>query len=228
MAVDTERREIVLSFRGSTSWSNWFTNLKFGFELCDFVSGCQVHAGYASAWEEVSGDIERVISHTRLQNDGYRVVVAGHSLGGAMATLAAAHLRRAGIDLDAYAYGAPRVGNQQFTNFASLQPNGKLYRITHRADIVPLVPPRASGYEHTYPEYWIDAAASETNPAEVNISVCTGIVNTGCSFGTLISDVAAHLSYFGKTDGCLAQGTQSRPAEELVLGAETVQAIRND
>ncbi|WP_263971558.1 lipase family protein [Leptolyngbya ohadii] len=70
--------------------------------------------------------------------------IAGHSLGGALATLAAADLAynyptiKERIQL--YSYGAPRVDNQAFVEFlGTIAPNS--YRILNMADMVTMVPP---------------------------------------------------------------------------------------
>lgn len=89
----------------------------------------------------------------------YRVVT-GHSLGGAVATLAAVHLRRSGVACDLYTYGAPRVGNDRFVAHVGGEPDrlGFTARVTNTRDIVAAVPsfgwpwaPRA--YVHHFPEY---------------------------------------------------------------------------
>ncbi len=91
------------------------------------------------------------------------MVATGHSLGGAVATLAAAYLRAAGNAVDLYTYGSPRVGNDAFANFVSAQA-GLEIRVTHLDDPVPRLPPLLFSYRHTSPEYWLyDGGATTTN-----------------------------------------------------------------
>jgi hypothetical protein len=68
------------------------------------------------------------------------IYVTGHSLGGALATLAALDIKATfGKLSEFYSYGEPRVGNAAFaTYFASQMP---VHRVIHYADIVPHVPP---------------------------------------------------------------------------------------
>jgi len=130
------------------------------------------------------------------------VVATGHSLGGAVATLAAAYLRAAGNAVDLYTYGSPRVGNDAFANFVSAQA-GLEIRVTHLDDPVPRLPPLLFSYRHTSPEYWLyDGGATTTNYGVSDVKVCTGSANTACNAGTGGLDIDAHLYYLGPISGC--------------------------
>ncbi|PNG99177.1 Lipase, partial [Tetrabaena socialis] len=71
----------------------------------------------------------------------WRVLVTGHSLGGALATLAVHDLAKrmpthAQQAISLYSYGAPRVGNEPFVGeFDRLVRN--TWRVTNTNDIVP-------------------------------------------------------------------------------------------
>ncbi|VDO31915.1 unnamed protein product [Haemonchus placei] len=74
---------------------------------------------------------------------GYKTVFTGHSLGGALAALAAARTAkqgfRTGDQITMYTYGEPRVGDAQFaTNFDAMIKDS--YRVVFRRDIVPHLP----------------------------------------------------------------------------------------
>jgi hypothetical protein len=67
-----------------------------------------------------------------------KVFVTGHSLGGALATLAACHIKMLGFDVDLYTFASPRVGDPTFAaNFQGLN----CYRIANSEDVVTVVPP---------------------------------------------------------------------------------------
>ncbi|PIO60570.1 triacylglycerol lipase, partial [Teladorsagia circumcincta] len=73
----------------------------------------------------------------------YKVVFTGHSLGGALAALAAARTAKQGLrpgeKITMYTYGEPRVGDAQFaTNFDTMIKDS--YRVVFRRDIVPHLP----------------------------------------------------------------------------------------
>ena len=75
--------------------------------------------------------------------DHHKVIVTGHSLGGAMATLTAEWIRRdpalnvPNKDLMLYTYASPRAGNKVFTDNASELTH---YRAVSHLDPVPLLP----------------------------------------------------------------------------------------
>lgn len=202
VAVDHARREIVLSIRGSNNIRNFVTDIIFAFQNCDLVDKCRVHSGFAASWDEIANDATRAMKTARDANPDYKFIVTGHSLGGAVATLAAAYLRRSGFVADAYTFGAPRVGNDHFANFMTSLPGGQ-WRVTHRDDPVPRLPPIFLGYRHVSPEHWLaNGQPSQTDYPIRDIEVCPGIANTACNAGTFGFNIISHLFYLINTAAC--------------------------
>ena len=84
-------------------------------------------------------------------------MVTGHSLGGAMAILAAADIKLTFHRVDeVYTFGQPRVGNAAFAKWFETQ-IPQTYRLVHNADIVPHVPPSNFGFQHSSTQYWYAA-----------------------------------------------------------------------
>ncbi|KAK3316909.1 Alpha/Beta hydrolase protein [Apodospora peruviana] len=200
IAIDPARSLIVVSFRGSSSVRNWATDITFPQVPCTLTLGCLVHVGFASAWEEVEDQVIAGVAAARAANPTYSLVVTGHSLGGAVATLATACLRQAGHPADLYTYGSPRVGNIIFAQFVTEQA-GNEYRVTHTDDPVPKLPPITLNYAHTSPEYWITTDENEVVSAS-EITVCNGYTTLDCNAGALGVNATAHVWYFGHTSGC--------------------------
>ena len=103
--------------------------------------GGRVHSGFLRAFMEVSHDLDALWKE---KSGGRKLWLAGHSLGGALATLAAAHLGREAVQ-GLYTYGCPRVGDAKFT---SVLPESSHFRFVHRADWVVRQPPEFLGYVH--------------------------------------------------------------------------------
>lgn len=103
--------------------------------------GGRVHHGFFTAFSQISDRIDEVVGSMR---PSQRLWLAGHSLGGALATLAAAHIGRDKIQ-GLYTYGSPRVGNAAFV---SVLPDENHVRFVHRDDWVATVPPEFVGYVH--------------------------------------------------------------------------------
>ncbi|KAF5021977.1 hypothetical protein F66182_5968 [Fusarium sp. NRRL 66182] len=217
VSSDSSRKEIVVSIRGSSNIRNWLTNLDFDQSDCSLTPGCGVHSGFQNAWTEISQRASAAVASARKANPSFKVIATGHSLGGAVATLAAAALRAAGTPVDIYTFGAPRLGNAQLSAFISNQPGGE-YRLTHGKDPVPRLPPLVFGYRHTSPEYWL--AANKVDYTVRDIRVCEGPANLMCNGGTLGLDIDAHLRYFQDTDLCSSGGISWKWTKRVSARAE--------
>jgi triacylglycerol lipase len=123
----------VLVFRGTADLRDWLTNLRVA--PVPWQRGGRVHEGFARGLAYVWRDVEPALR--RLDVPAF---VAGHSLGGALATVAAAQHEFAA----AYTFGAPRVGDAAFWRTLRCP----LYRVVNGKDVVPTVPPRRLGYAH--------------------------------------------------------------------------------
>jgi triacylglycerol lipase len=130
--VDTH----VLSFRGTevTQKSDVLADLKAGknIEAC----GGKVHVGF-------KGEINKIwpaITHALADIDA--VYVTGHSLGAAMATIAASRIQTKVIAL--VTFGSPRVGDNDFVKSLAVEH----YRVQNNCDDVTKVPFRLMGFDH--------------------------------------------------------------------------------
>ena len=92
-----------------------------------------------------------------LRTTTYNLVLVGHSLGAALATLVAPAVKilTDNDDVRMYNYASPRVGDPAFVGaYNGLIPES--YRVVNLADLVPMVPPSTIfkwTYEHV-PEEW--------------------------------------------------------------------------
>ena len=136
-------------------------------------------------------------------NPTYRFIVTGHSLGAALATIAAGDIRKSAPwfleHTELFTFGAPRVGNVATADFLTKQ-SKKSYRITATADPVPRTPPVGWGYMHTSPEYWISRNAED--PAPEDIRVLTGFYNAKGNSETEFKTMEDHRKYFGYISKC--------------------------
>jgi len=120
--------------------------------LCDLeigpplASGPRVHKGFERAFNSVWPVIAKVLARVECP-----LYFAGHSLGAALALLAAAERKPTAV----YAYGCPRVGNSAFTARLAQVP---IYRIVHGDDVVTAVPPELLGFRHVGEEHRIGAS----------------------------------------------------------------------
>jgi predicted lipase len=94
VAVDHTNKLIIVSFRGSTSSVDaWITNFEFDTVKSDICSGCTAHRGFWNSWADARDRVTPAVKQASATFPDYKIAVVGHSLGGAVATFAAAALR---------------------------------------------------------------------------------------------------------------------------------------
>ncbi|MFA5825309.1 MAG: lipase family protein [Gallionellaceae bacterium] len=128
----------VLAFRGTEQHiKDFITDLTLG-KINRTDGQIDVHEGFKQALDSVWSDIEKALQQIHVP-----IFFTGHSLGAALATLAAARRTPAAL----YTFGSPRVGDADFT--ASLKNIADIiHRVVDDEDIVATVPPAEFGFEH--------------------------------------------------------------------------------
>ncbi|PHH61792.1 hypothetical protein CDD81_7956 [Ophiocordyceps australis] len=208
VAIDHRHREIVLSFRGSNNARNYIANLEFVFSDCNLAPNCLIHSGFLSAWQEVSSLVSNAIANLRSRNPSYSISITGHSLGGALATIAAAYLSRdTHITPSVFTYGSPRAGNAVFAAYA--QRAARNWRVTHADDPVSRLPPLAMGFRHVDTEYWLAGDAAEKNNYGLSeLRSCSGEMTLRCNSGTCGFVPESHQHYFRDIAACAPSPAQ--------------------
>ena len=106
----------VVSFRGTANVRHWKTNLRYSLTPVDFPHPAaneppaKVHRGFRDAFMSVRYQVDRYLPPA----EGLPIFLTGHSLGGSLATLGAAHLSGWGVAV-CYTFGGPCVGNSGFS-----------------------------------------------------------------------------------------------------------------
>lgn len=126
---------ITLAFRGteSTSIKDIKSDAKATTTKCD--SGGNIHSGFKEAYEEVALEIQSTLNQEDFS--AKPLFITGHSLGGALATIASKKLTHIGGIASCYTYGSPRVGDEEW--IANIK--APLYRVVNAADCVTMMPP---------------------------------------------------------------------------------------
>lgn len=207
-AIDHVAKAIVVSVRGSVlsiDLENWITNFRFEWVICEFGDNCKGHAGFLDAYEELRDrNVYKDVLLAKTQYPQYNIVVTGHSLGGAVASLLGGYLRDMFLKLDIYTYGSPRIGNDALVRYIYTQP-GKTYRITHYTDVVPRLPPMfwPFCYRHTTPEYWLASGPEDRTSYDFDqIKQCQGSADDLCNAAMFTPNIQSHLYYFVAISHC--------------------------
>ena len=141
MHIISNKEEIVLCFRGTEpgELSDIKADLNALPDRAQNGAGF-VHNGFQEEvnklWEQLNGALDK------MKIDGKKIYVCGHSLGGAMATIATSRMQD---KVDAlYTYGSPRTGSKKFVKSIKT-PH---FRHVNNNDMVTAVPFALLGYRH--------------------------------------------------------------------------------
>jgi len=159
---------IIVAFRGTACIRNWVTDARF--ERITLVSGVdgsrsKVHKGFNAAWNAILTQLFHTLGDTANAHACKPLFITGHSLGGALAVLAALALQRNGFPIaQVYTYGQPRVGNGDFKRrYEAAGPAGstlgdRTFRVVYEEDIiarVPHLPSLSDPYRHVGTEVFL-------------------------------------------------------------------------
>ncbi|KAH3799691.1 hypothetical protein DPMN_153303 [Dreissena polymorpha] len=205
-AISHGKKTILVGYRGTADF------IQLADEGLVEQIMCHLSTGTASAYRQYRGQVNTYFSFAfeRLYDPciresvkkladkyhDYDVVITGHSLGGALASLTAYKLVTEGVvakdRMLLYTFGMPRVGDKRYAfDHDKAVPNS--WRIIHWHDIVPSMPQKSCGYYHhktavLYPE--------NMTPVGSGYTICSDNEDLTCNElkGWSISQ---HLSYFG-------------------------------
>eukprot|EP01031_Cornospumella_fuschlensis_P028044 gene28044-33863_t len=200
IGVIERQKMIFVAFRGSMSIKNWVSDMDSILTLYNSCELCYVHHGFYTAYNTVAAQVREALADLHSRYSNFDVVFTGHSLGGALATLAAVDTlltkaRAASARVFLASFGSPRVGNEFFAKFVAEALPASSIRYTHLSDPVPHLPTRDLGYTHFPAERYEDAAGG--------LLECDGGEDARCSaqwcYEVNFSD---HMKYLGLNIGC--------------------------
>ncbi|KAF2854744.1 alpha/beta-hydrolase [Plenodomus tracheiphilus IPT5] len=152
-------------------------------------TNCTVHTGFYSSWLNTRKVILPHITSALSAHPNYKLVLVGHSLGGAIATLAGLDFKARGWDPHVTTFGEPRLGNKALNryiderfNITTHHETNTFHRVTHAGDPVPLLPLAEWGYSMHSEEIFI---AEGSLPASIaDIKYCNGDEDPHCIAGS--------------------------------------------
>ncbi|KAL1955041.1 hypothetical protein VTO42DRAFT_332 [Malbranchea cinnamomea] len=211
-------KRIILAFRGTYSLTNVIVDLTAAPQSYtpytdDDETGsrhkcvnCTVHAGFMASWHNARQEILPEVSTLMAKYPDYKLVLVGHSLGGAVAALAGLEFALRGWTPHVTTFGEPRIGNAALAAFINERFNlledpsdsadgvcagdesGKgeakcptFHRVTHVNDPVPLLPFDEWGYAPHAGEILISKV--DVPPAVSDVRFCRGNEDPTCIAG---------------------------------------------
>lgn len=137
----------ALVFRGTMNAGHWRANLRISSPEHPNHPWGTVHPGFLGGFEAVIDTVIRPFAAAAKGAD--TVWLSGHSLGGALAVLAAAWLRiHTGLQPTLLTFGQPMPGFPDFCQRFDTELPDRLTRLINRRDIVPRLPGLLMGYAH--------------------------------------------------------------------------------
>jgi triacylglycerol lipase len=166
----------VLVFRGTRGFKSWPSNINS--RKTSWPGGGFVHGGFNTGFNGLWQKIEPALSRIDLP-----LFFTGHSMGGALALLAASMRPEAVV----YTFGAPKTGDAAFA--CSLE-STRIYRVENKHDLITTMPPaaktfgfrhagvpiclkddRLTGLKSSSPRGWMDPPRFLSDHAPVNYTV---------------------------------------------------------
>ncbi len=174
-AFITHHDEVILiAIRGTLELSDWWRDADAAQVSFSEGKG-NVHHGFYDAYKALKSFIQRYLIRFYT---GQKIIISGHSLGGAIALLLAEALRSdetLNYDVLLYTYGSPRVGDATFV--AAAEPLTH-HRMVNNNDMIPGVP---APWMNARRSIWITGLAGLfiTNPVLGILIFVAGLVRVG-------------------------------------------------
>jgi triacylglycerol lipase len=142
--------DVVIVCRGTepNEWNDIKADANAMTDLAETIG--RVHRGFKREVDDIWPELEET-----LRDETRNVWFAGHSLGGAMATILAGRCELsdiAAVPAEVVTFGSPRVGTKRYVQNAKI----KHVRWVNNNDVVTRVPPTWLRYRHTGTRMYLD------------------------------------------------------------------------
>lgn len=125
----------LLVFRGTSNIGQWVRDARL---LPVQHPWGHVHLGFRDGLAQVDQPLR---DFAQAAEQAEYLWIAGHSLGGALAVMAAAWFTERGRSPTIYTFGQPRVGLGDFRDRCNAALPGRMWRFVNQSDVVPRLPP---------------------------------------------------------------------------------------
>uniref|UniRef100_A0A8R1EUC8 Lipase_3 domain-containing protein n=1 Tax=Caenorhabditis japonica TaxID=281687 RepID=A0A8R1EUC8_CAEJA len=211
-AVDTVQKVIALTFRGTEG------NVQLTEEILDFFHGKKPFFDAGNVFEyfydaflfQWNGGLQQDIRKLKYQYPSYELWVTGHSMGGAIASIAASYIVKSALytadSIKLVTLGQPRTGDYDFAAWHD-RTFPYSFRIVHHRDIAAHIPPQDGPDElfHHRTEVWqFYTAHMRVSRYNNNMTLgepyhlCAEADGLYCSARQLDVSAEDHVWYFGR------------------------------
>jgi len=194
---------VTVVFRGTDNIAGFITDGDFLQTAYPGVNGALVHAGFLAIYQTYNSVVLALVADLISACPSCQIMITGHSLGAALATLAAAEITQkfASKAVVLYNFGSPRVGNHVFSSYLNATLSVGCYRFTNQRDLVPMIPYQFLNYHHIREEVWYNGNSF--------VNCDDSGEDPHCEDSQHLPSIFDHATYFGIDifegipDGCL-------------------------
>jgi Lipase (class 3) len=230
--IATSEDTLYVVWRGTTDIADWAKNISFEMiplKLNGRAFG-EVHVGFLAAYLQHPNFLSRFAAAVQSFGDiKPKLVVAGHSLGGAAAQICAFDLSLQAFESQSgdawhftptvFTFGSPRIANMHLRD--EFGKRVVHYRFMNNHDVVPSVPPFGPVQgKDDWDFYWHTGDASIMYTGDPADNVHYACFNEAISFGhqRSIADHSVEKNYKPKTNVMAAFGARGEAATRAVMG----------
>tara|TARA_B100001093_G_scaffold3139_3_gene3241 strand:+ start:12143 stop:12829 length:687 start_codon:yes stop_codon:yes gene_type:complete len=113
--VTTNEKDIIITGQGTTTIKDWMIDFQIYRKRVSYLNDTLVHAGFVKAYDSVREDIHKEVRRLIEEGKYERIVCTGHSLFGAIATIAGLDCSlKYDMPVCCVTFGSPRVGSKEF------------------------------------------------------------------------------------------------------------------
>ena len=253
------RRDVVIAFRGTATCLEWLENLRATLthlpnqtgpyqEVGPDGCGPMVESGFLSLYSSGSDTHQSLQQMVRQEisrllqsygDESLSLTITGHSLGAALATLAAydikTHFKRAPL-VTVMSFGGPRVGNRSF-RFRLEKQGTKVLRIVNSDDLITKVPgfvlddchaSRAQDVHSVGFPSWIQKRVKDTPWVYAEVGKELRLSSRDSPYLSGFNFAACHdlKTYLHLVDGFVSSTCPFRATARRMLGKQTKETAR--
>lgn len=104
---------VYVSWRGSANAQNWIEDFTIAMEPFSGCKGCYIHVGFHADYHLNEKKLKKALDSLLAAYDVQKIVLTGHSLGAALASVHGIYLAMENIKvpIEVHQFGSPRLGN---------------------------------------------------------------------------------------------------------------------
>lgn len=152
MYVSEYKNDLAIIFRGTESGRDILTDLNairvdMDAPYLKATETPQIHWGFYNQFNELKINLDKIVEsyvnekENNLNEPAPNIIFSGHSLGGALATIASTYygLKYPNTFITCITFGSPRVGDQKFANLFDNTVSNSI-RVVNDNDPIPCIP----------------------------------------------------------------------------------------